>query len=89
MEKSIGSGAIPAMIVATRSIGYNHINVKYAENVGISVENVACSPDSAAGGEFSAWFDLLQSFSENDGGRGLPLAEVIDGMVSLTLTGKM
>jgi D-specific alpha-keto acid dehydrogenase len=34
--------------VSTRSIGYNHINVKYAESVGISVENVAYSPDSVA-----------------------------------------
>jgi D-specific alpha-keto acid dehydrogenase len=34
--------------VSTRSIGYNHINVKYAESVGISVGNVAYSPDSVA-----------------------------------------
>src|SRR5258705_3268900 len=34
--------------VSTRSIGYNHINVKYAESVGILVENVAYSPDSVA-----------------------------------------
>ena len=34
--------------ISTRSIGYNHINVKYAESVGISVENVAYSPDSVA-----------------------------------------
>src|ERR1700745_1173470 len=34
--------------VSTRSIGYNHINMRYAESVGISVENVAYSPDSAA-----------------------------------------
>jgi D-specific alpha-keto acid dehydrogenase len=34
--------------VSTRSIGYNHINVKYAEGVGISVGNVAYSPDSVA-----------------------------------------
>jgi D-specific alpha-keto acid dehydrogenase len=32
----------------TRSIGCNHIDVAYAENVGISVENVAYSPDSVA-----------------------------------------
>jgi D-specific alpha-keto acid dehydrogenase len=36
------------MHISTRSIGYNHINVKYAESVGISVENVAYSPDSVA-----------------------------------------
>jgi D-specific alpha-keto acid dehydrogenase len=34
--------------ISTRSIGYNHINVKYAESVGVSVENVAYSPDSVA-----------------------------------------
>lgn len=34
--------------ISTRSIGYNHIDVKYAESVGISVENVAYSPDSVA-----------------------------------------
>ncbi len=36
------------MYISTRSVGYNHIDVKYAESVGISVENVACSPDSVA-----------------------------------------
>ena len=34
--------------ISTRSIGYNHIDVRYAEGVGISVENVAYSPDSVA-----------------------------------------
>jgi D-specific alpha-keto acid dehydrogenase len=34
--------------ISTRSIGYNHIDVKYAESVGISVENVTYSPDSVA-----------------------------------------
>lgn len=34
--------------ISTRSIGYNHINVTYAESVGISVENVTYSPDSVA-----------------------------------------
>ena len=34
--------------ISTRSIGYNHINVKYAESIGISVGNVAYSPDSVA-----------------------------------------
>ena len=34
--------------ISTRSIGYNHINVSYAESVGITVENVAYSPDSVA-----------------------------------------
>src|SRR5881398_2485963 len=32
----------------TRSVGYNHIDVNYAESVGISVETVAYSPDSVA-----------------------------------------
>jgi D-specific alpha-keto acid dehydrogenase len=34
--------------VSTRSIGYDHIDVKYAKRVGISVENVVYSPDSVA-----------------------------------------
>ncbi|MGE5134055.1 MAG: D-isomer specific 2-hydroxyacid dehydrogenase family protein [Gemmatimonadota bacterium] len=34
--------------ISTRSIGYNHINVNYAERVGITVGNVAYSPDSVA-----------------------------------------
>jgi len=36
------------MYISTRSIGYNHISLKYAEFVGISVENIAYSPDSVA-----------------------------------------
>src|ERR1700737_3287899 len=36
------------MYISIRSIGYDHINVKYAESVGISVENVVYSPDSVA-----------------------------------------
>jgi D-specific alpha-keto acid dehydrogenase len=34
--------------ISTRSIGYNHIDLDYAESVGISVGNVAYSPDSVA-----------------------------------------
>jgi D-specific alpha-keto acid dehydrogenase len=34
--------------ISTRSIGYDHIDVTYAESVGISVENVAYSPDGVA-----------------------------------------
>lgn len=34
--------------ISTRSIGYNHIDVKYAKRVGISVENVFYSPHSVA-----------------------------------------
>jgi len=34
--------------ISTRSIGYNHLDVPYAEGVGVSVGNVAYSPDSVA-----------------------------------------
>ncbi|MBQ1162640.1 D-lactate dehydrogenase VanH [Streptomyces sp. A73] len=34
--------------LSTRSVGSNHIDVNYAESVGISVGNVAYSPDSVA-----------------------------------------
>lgn len=34
--------------LSTRSIGYNHLDVAYAESVGISVENVVYSPDGVA-----------------------------------------
>ncbi|HWM74317.1 MAG TPA: D-isomer specific 2-hydroxyacid dehydrogenase family protein [Nocardioides sp.] len=34
--------------VSTRSVGYNHIDVDYAATVGISIGNVAYSPDSVA-----------------------------------------
>lgn len=34
--------------ISTRSVGYNHIDVTYAEAIGITVENVAYSPDSVA-----------------------------------------
>jgi D-specific alpha-keto acid dehydrogenase len=34
--------------ISTRSAGYNHIDVDYAQSVGISVGNVAYSPDSVA-----------------------------------------
>jgi D-specific alpha-keto acid dehydrogenase len=34
--------------VSTRSIGYNHIDMECAARLGISVENVAYSPDSVA-----------------------------------------
>jgi D-specific alpha-keto acid dehydrogenase len=34
--------------VSTRSVGYNHIDLKSARSTGISVENVAYSPDSVA-----------------------------------------
>jgi len=41
-------GQAGVLYISTRSIGYNHIDVRYAESVGISVENVAYSPDSVA-----------------------------------------
>jgi len=34
--------------ISTRSIGYNHLDVDYANSVGIAVENVSYSPDSVA-----------------------------------------
>jgi D-specific alpha-keto acid dehydrogenase len=34
--------------ISTRSIGFDHIDVKYAESVGISVENVMYAPDGVA-----------------------------------------
>ncbi|HEX5193921.1 MAG TPA: D-isomer specific 2-hydroxyacid dehydrogenase family protein [Solirubrobacteraceae bacterium] len=34
--------------ISTRSVGYNHVDVNYAESVGICVETVAYSPDSVA-----------------------------------------
>jgi len=34
--------------ISTRSIGYNHIDVEYAESIGLTVGNVAYSPDSVA-----------------------------------------
>ncbi|WP_328999529.1 D-isomer specific 2-hydroxyacid dehydrogenase family protein [Kribbella sp. NBC_00709] len=34
--------------ISTRSIGYNHLDVGYADSIGICVENVPYSPDSVA-----------------------------------------
>ena len=34
--------------ISTRSVGHNHIDVEYAESVGLTVGNVAYSPDSVA-----------------------------------------
>lgn len=34
--------------ISTRSVGYNHVDVNYAESVGISLDTVAYSPDSVA-----------------------------------------
>ncbi|MCZ4123429.1 NAD(P)-dependent oxidoreductase [Streptomyces sp. H39-S7] len=41
-------GRVGVAYVSTRSVGYNHIDVEYANSVGISVGNVAYSPDSVA-----------------------------------------
>jgi D-specific alpha-keto acid dehydrogenase len=34
--------------ICTRSVGYNHLDVEYAASIGLSVANVAYSPDSVA-----------------------------------------
>ncbi|WP_341867713.1 D-isomer specific 2-hydroxyacid dehydrogenase family protein [Amycolatopsis kentuckyensis] len=50
----VGHGTLRALsrvgvsYVSTRSVGYDHIDVEYARSVGISVGNVAYSPDSVA-----------------------------------------
>ncbi|MDT3442886.1 D-lactate dehydrogenase VanH [Pseudofrankia sp. BMG5.37] len=36
------------MYISTRSVGCDHIDMKYAESVGVAVGNVAYSPDSVA-----------------------------------------
>src|SRR5260221_5070680 len=41
-------GQVSVVYISTRSIGYNHIDVNYAQSVGICVVNVAYSPDSVA-----------------------------------------
>src|SRR5690242_18026375 len=41
-------GRIGVTYISTRSVGCNHIDVAYAESVGIRVENVSYSPDSVA-----------------------------------------
>lgn len=44
----VGLSEAGVRYVSTRSVGYNHIDLKSAESVGISVETVAYSPDSVA-----------------------------------------
>jgi D-specific alpha-keto acid dehydrogenase len=39
---------VGVVYVSTRSIGYDHLDVEYAESVGILVGNVSYSPDSVA-----------------------------------------
>ncbi|MFG2231282.1 D-isomer specific 2-hydroxyacid dehydrogenase family protein [Streptomyces sp. NPDC048723] len=41
-------GKVGVGYISTRSIGYNHIDVEYADSIGIRVENVSYSPDSVA-----------------------------------------
>ncbi|MFF3492726.1 D-isomer specific 2-hydroxyacid dehydrogenase family protein [Streptomyces sp. NPDC002795] len=41
-------GRVGVGYISTRSIGYNHIDVEYADSIGIFVENVSYSPDSVA-----------------------------------------
>ncbi|MEI5102925.1 D-isomer specific 2-hydroxyacid dehydrogenase family protein [Streptomyces sp. PmtG] len=41
-------GRSGVVYISTRSIGYNHIDVEYADSIGIFVENVSYSPDSVA-----------------------------------------
>jgi D-specific alpha-keto acid dehydrogenase len=43
--------------ISTRSIGFNHIDVEYANSVGISVGNVAYSPDSV--GDYTLMLMLM------------------------------
>jgi D-specific alpha-keto acid dehydrogenase len=44
----LGLSQVGVAYISTRSIGYNHLDVEYAESVGIAVENVSYSPDSVA-----------------------------------------
>ncbi|MEU5045569.1 NAD(P)-dependent oxidoreductase [Streptomyces griseorubiginosus] len=44
--RSLGRSGV--RYISTRSIGCNHIDVEYAESIGISVGNVSYSPDSVA-----------------------------------------
>jgi D-specific alpha-keto acid dehydrogenase len=44
----LGLTEVGVRYISTRSVGCNHIDVNYAESVGISVETVAYSPDSVA-----------------------------------------
>jgi D-specific alpha-keto acid dehydrogenase len=47
-ETLLALSQVGVAYVSTRSVGYDHIDVGYAERVGISVGNVAYSPDSVA-----------------------------------------
>ncbi|MDX8141951.1 D-isomer specific 2-hydroxyacid dehydrogenase family protein [Lentzea sp. BCCO 10_0061] len=41
-------GRVGVRYISTRSVGFDHIDVEYAESVGITVGNIAYSPDSVA-----------------------------------------
>src|ERR1700736_3482800 len=43
--------------ISTRSVGFNHIDIDYAQSVGITVGNVAYSPDSVA--DYTLMFMLM------------------------------
>jgi D-specific alpha-keto acid dehydrogenase len=47
-ETLLALSRVGVAYVSTRSVGYDHIDVGYARSVGISVGNVAYSPDSVA-----------------------------------------
>jgi len=47
-ETLLALSQVGVAYVSTRSVGYDHIDVGYAGSVGISVGNVAYSPDSVA-----------------------------------------
>jgi len=47
-ETLLALSRIGVSYVSTRSVGYDHIDVEYARSVGVSVGNVAYSPDSVA-----------------------------------------
>ncbi|QFG26948.1 D-isomer specific 2-hydroxyacid dehydrogenase family protein [Actinomadura sp. WMMB 499] len=50
-------GRVGVEYISTRSIGCDHIDLKYAERVGISVGNVAYSPDSV--GDYTLMLILM------------------------------
>src|SRR5258706_172823 len=45
-EAALGRAGVE--FICTRSVGFDHIDVQYARSVGVTVGNVAYSPDSVA-----------------------------------------
>ncbi|MEV6710567.1 D-isomer specific 2-hydroxyacid dehydrogenase family protein [Lentzea sp. NPDC051208] len=41
-------GRVGVRYISTRSVGFDHVDVEYAESLGITVGNIAYSPDSVA-----------------------------------------